>query len=135
VEQYVLDASALLAYFGFEPRHAAPTVARFLSSASDQESRVSMSRVNWGEFYYVVLRERGLQAAEDALRLIDQLPIQVVDPDREITKAAANLKASHGLGYADSFAAALAHNSRAKLVTADRDFSKVAALIEIVWLL
>jgi predicted nucleic acid-binding protein len=137
LEHYVLDASALLVYSGFEPRQAAPTVNRLLASASEPEpkSKLLMSRVNWGEVYYVVWRERGQAAADVVLRRIDDLPIKVVDPDRDTTKLAANLKATHALGYADAFAAALAQRSAAKLVAADRDFDKVAGLIGMVQLL
>jgi predicted nucleic acid-binding protein len=53
----------------------------------------------------------------------------------ETTKMAASLKASFGLGYADSFAAALAQSSAATLVAADHDFDKVEKVVQVVQLL
>jgi predicted nucleic acid-binding protein len=135
LDRYVFDASALLVYFGFQPRHAGPTVARLLDSASEGKSKHLMSSANWGEIYYIIWRERGRKSAEEALHAIDNLPVEVVDADRKITKLAAALKATLGMGYADSFAAALAQNSAAMLVAADRDFDKVKDFIPVLQLL
>jgi predicted nucleic acid-binding protein len=135
LEHYVLDASALLVHFGFDPRHAAPAVESFLDDASDGELKLLMSRVNWGELYYVVWRERGRTAADEVLRLFGELPIEVVNPDEDTTRTAANLKATRGLEYADAFAAAFGQRYTAKLVAADRDFDKVSGLIDVVQLL
>ncbi len=125
----------MLVYFGFEPRHAAPKLDEFLNEALDGKVRLLMSRINWGEFYYIIRRERGQAEAEDALRRIDNLPIEVVDVDREVTKRAAIFKATLAMPYADSFAAALAERTDATVVTADRDFDKVGGLVRLVQLL
>jgi ribonuclease VapC len=48
--------------------------------------------------------------------------------------AAARIKASHAISYADAFAAATAQKHEAVLVTGDPDFKLVENLIDIEWL-
>ncbi|MGB9890127.1 MAG: PIN domain-containing protein [Anaerolineae bacterium] len=55
-------------------------------------------------------------------------------PDRDLTFAAAHVKAYHSISYADAFAAALARKHDATLVTGDPEFQKVEGLIRIEWL-
>ena len=54
--------------------------------------------------------------------------------DRELAEIAASLKAEYDLGLADAFAAALAKNKKAELVTADHEFKSVEKEIKIIWL-
>ncbi len=51
-----------------------------------------------------------------------------------LAEAAAAYKAADQLGLADAFAAALAKNRKADLVTADREFKSVESEIKIIWL-
>jgi predicted nucleic acid-binding protein len=53
------------------------------------------------------------------------MPIAVIGVDRERATRAGTLKQRHGLGYADAFAAELAMERGAWLVTADAEFAKV----------
>ena len=56
------------------------------------------------------------------------LPLHVLDADQPQTAHAAQLKAAHGLPYADCFAAALVGNADV-LVTSDvKDFKKIPGL-------
>jgi len=48
--------------------------------------------------------------------------------------AAARLKARHAISCADAFAAALAQELEAPVVTADREFEQVESLVEVLWL-
>ena len=77
---------------------------------------------------------RGEASANEKLREIAQLPIEIVDADSGLTCVAASLKAEHNLPYADCFAAALAQSRKAPLVTGDKDFSRVESVLKIVWL-
>jgi predicted nucleic acid-binding protein len=54
-----------------------------------------------------------------------QHAVTMIDADASRTIQAATLKHQYKLGYADSFAAALALESRATLVSADASFEKV----------
>lgn len=62
-----------------------------------------------------------------------QLPLEIMDVDLATTKLAAELKAAYKLPYADCFAAALAQQQKATLVTTDRDFARVQKQIDILW--
>jgi len=131
VKRYVLDASAVMAFF--EDRPGAETVEKLLAKAAERQQFLLMSVINWGEVYYSVWRTRGEDAANEKLRELAQLPIEVVDVDMPTTKLAASLKAQHNLPYVDCFAAALAHHHKAILVTVDRDFAQVEKQASILW--
>ena len=53
--------------------------------------------------------------------------------DRLLTKLAAEFRARHGLPYADCFAAGLAHQRKATLATADKDFLVMNRVLRILW--
>jgi predicted nucleic acid-binding protein len=56
---------------------------------------------------------------------LQELPIAVIAVDRARASRSGTLKQKHGLGYADAFAAELAIEQGAWLVTADPEFSKI----------
>ena len=128
----VLDASALMAYLEKEPGHEKVTEA--LSKAVLSEKKLLMTVVNWGEVYYTLVREYGLEEAEKISGLIETFPIELILPDKELAKQAALLKATKKLPYVDSFAAALALTRKAQLVTTDGDFKAVENSISILWI-
>jgi len=124
MRQYVLDANALISFF--EDRHgAAEKVRHLLGEALRHDQPLLMSAVNWGEVFYIAWRHHGQELAYEAETKLLQLPIVVVGVDRERATRAAAMKQKFGLGYADSFAAELAIESGASLVTADPEFRKV----------
>ena len=127
----VLDASALMTFF--EDRRGAQEVEELLTRAADSRLPLLMSVVNWGEAYYSVWRARGEKAANEKANEIAQLPIDIVGVDIELARLAATLKAKHNLPYADCFAAALAQERKAGLVTSDKDFERVGSLVKIIW--
>jgi ribonuclease VapC len=128
VKTYVLDSSALMAFF--EDRPGAEKVEELLAKAADTKHPLLMSVVNWGEVYYSVWRARGEKAASAKLLEIAQLPIEIVGVDMELGKLAASLKAQHNLPYADCFAAALAQTRKAALVASDKDFQRAATALK-----
>ena len=128
MKSYVLDANALITLF--EDRPGAATVEELLRKETQQ---ILMSVINWGEVYYSVWRSRGQAVAEEKIEQIAQLPIQVVDAESTLVKLAAGLKAEYNLPYADCFAAALAGQRNATLVTGDKDFRKVEKNVPILW--
>lgn len=129
---YVLDASALTAYFKKEPGYE--QVQELLTKAASSKQSLLLSAVNWGEVFYVTFRNHGSESAEEISRVIESFPIDVVPVDRTLAKQAALYKASHKMSYADCFAAALAKIRKAILVTGDKDFKKVEDEIKIAWL-
>jgi predicted nucleic acid-binding protein len=90
--------------------------------------------VNWGEVYYITLREAGRERADQVAHLLSTLPIQLVPVDMELAKKAAELKASKKMSYADCFAAALAGLRKAELVTGDKEFNQVKGEVKILWI-
>jgi predicted nucleic acid-binding protein len=90
-----------------------------------------MSAVNWGEVFYTAWRRHGETQARQAEARLQELPIAVISVDRERASRAGALKQKHSLGYADSFAAELAIERGAWLVTADPEFSKVGKALSV----
>ena len=122
--RYVLDANALIGFF--EGRiGASEKVRRLLSEALRQDVPLLMSAVNWGEVFYMEWRYRGEAKAREAEARLLELPIAVIAVDRERASRAGALKQKHNLGYADAYAAELAIDRGAWLVTADPEFAKV----------
>lgn len=128
----VLDAHALMVYLereeGFERVRQA-----FTKSLADHQP-LPMCVVNAGEILYVVRRERGAEMALRTESILHSLPIDLVDVDLALTLEAVRFKAGGGLSYADCFAAALASQLGAPLLTGDREFEAVQAEIDIEWL-
>lgn len=128
--RYVLDANALIAFFEFR-RGAAEKVRHLLGEAARQDLPLLMSAINWGEVFYMEWRYRGENKAREAEANLLEMPITVVAADRERASRAGTLKQKHGLGYADAFAAELAMERGAWLVTADPEFQKVGKVLPI----
>ena len=59
------------------------------------------------------------------------MPIVVITADLDRATRAASLKQKHNLGYADAFAAELAIERGAWLVTADPEFSKLGKALAV----
>jgi len=132
MKSYVFDASALFAFLRDKP--GASRVSRLLEEAMQGRARVLMSAVNYGEVYGLILREFGPEQALNVVHAVTPLPIEVLDATTQRASRAADLKAAHKLHYVDSFAAALAIEHKATLVTSDSDFRKLGHSFPIVWL-
>lgn len=131
MKRVVLDASALMTFF--ENRPGADKVEDLIQLAVAGKRHLMMSAINWGEVYYSTWRARGPAVARKILEDISKLPIEIVDADLDLTRAAAELRADHRLPYTDCFAAALAAHRKASLATADQDFATVEKKIDILW--
>jgi predicted nucleic acid-binding protein len=129
---YVLDASALIAFLQRTP--GAYKVNELLKEALQERAKVLMSAVNYGEVYGKILREHGPEQALMSVQAVGPLPIEILDATPQRACRAADVKAKHKLYYADSFAAALAIEHRASLVTSDSDFRKLGHSLPVVWL-
>ena len=134
VDDFVLDSYALFAYLEAEP--GANRVMELLELARRGKVRLYMCVVNLGEVMYIVERELGIQKAQETLARIDELPIVIVDVDRQLTLSAAHLKMDCPIAYADCFAAALSQAKQATLVTGDPEFNKIKSEcnVKIEWL-
>ncbi len=129
---YVFDASALFAFLRDRP--GAFKVDELLKEARRGRTKLLMSAVNYGEVYGLILREYGTEQALTAVHAVSPLPIEMLDATPQRAFKAADLKVKHKLYYADSFAAALAIEHKATLVTSDSDFRRLGHAFPVVWL-
>jgi predicted nucleic acid-binding protein len=128
----VLDSWAVLAYLDGEP--AAQDVRQVLRTARGRQMVVLLSLIAYGECVYVIEREQGLQRAQRAIGIIDQLPLHVAPADRPLVFEAAHVKARYPLSYADAFSVALAKRTHGRVMTGDPEFKAVEPEIAIHWL-
>ena len=128
----VLDSYALLAFFEKEPGFE--KVESALIEANEKDRNLLMTAVNFGEVYYIVLREYGQRKADEIEKIIQTLPIDMIDVDKNLAKEAARFKALKAISYADCFAAVLAKMNKAELITGDKEFKEVKDKIKVLWI-
>jgi uncharacterized protein len=128
----VLDSWAMLAWLRDEP--PAPRVRDILQQADAGDVQLLMSWINAGEVYYMLSRKHDIKIAEEFLKRLPSLPIRLVLPNEEDIIAAARLKASRRISYADGFAAALAQLAGADLVTGDPELKELADVLRVEWI-
>jgi predicted nucleic acid-binding protein len=128
----VLDSWAILAYLEGEP--AAQEVRQMLRKARKQDISLLFSLINYGECLYLIEREQGLQQAQRAVGIVDQLPLHIVPVDRALVFEAARLKAQHSISFADAFCASVAKRNGARVATGDPEFKSLEPQIQIHWL-
>jgi len=132
MKTYVLDASALFAFLKGRP--GALKVRELVLEAHRGRARLLMSAVIYGEVYGTFLREFGPQPALAAMYAVRPLPVEMCDATPQRSLQAANIKNTYKLYYVDSFAAALAVEHKATLVTSDEDFRRLGHGFPIIWL-
>jgi ribonuclease VapC len=128
----VLDSYALLAFYEDEP--GADFVRNLLLQAEDKDLKLLMSVVNLGEIWYSIARKTSPETADHYIDEIHGMAIDIVDVDWQLTRLAAAFKANGNIAYGDCFAAALAKNYKAELITGDKEFKALEVEISISWL-
>jgi len=128
----VLDSFALIAYFRDEP--GAELVENLLVSAGKKDSPLHMTDVNYAEVKYSIVKKDGAAAWEEAAKILQGLPIDFHSTSRTLADTAADFKARFKISLADAFAAALAKEKKAELLTGDPEFKSLEKEIQIVWL-
>jgi ribonuclease VapC len=132
MKKYVFDSYALLAYC--ENETGADIIADIITRSLEDKAEIFVSVINWGEMYYIALREGGEDRAVNYIQTISKYPIKIIDADKELTLVAAKFKAHHKISYADAFAAGLAEQKKAVLVTGDKEFKQLSEIIKINFL-
>ena len=127
----VLDSWAVMAYLEDEP--SGERIADILADAHEGGIPLLMSVINVGEVWYIVAREVSQADAERCLREIKELGIEIIDADWGITQIAASFKSRCKMSYADCFAAALAKDRKAHVVTGDSEFKQVEPEVQVLW--
>jgi predicted nucleic acid-binding protein len=92
------------------------------------------SVINIGEVYYITMRERGEEKAEEVFSLLKRLPIQIIEADTDLTLKASKLKAKYPVAYSDCFAASLAIEKDASVITGDPEFMKMEEEVKVKWI-
>jgi len=128
----VLDSYSLISFF--EGEAGAEAMIEILRAARDSGRLLLLCVVNWGEIYYITLREAGRERADHVAHLISSLPIEIIPADLVLAKQAAEFKAARKMSYADCFAAALAKLRKAELVTGDKEFKQVEGDVRVLWI-
>jgi predicted nucleic acid-binding protein len=128
----VLDSFALIAYFRDEP--GAETMENLLVSAGKKDNPLLMTDVNHAEVKYCILKKDGAEAWGKAAKVLEGLPIDFHSTTRALADEAADFKARYKLSLADAFAAALAKERKAELVTGDLEFKPLEKEIKVQWL-
>lgn len=128
----VLDSFALIAYFRDEP--GAETVENLLVTAGKKDAPLHMTDVNYAEVKYSIVKQDGAAAWEEAAKILQGLPIDFHPTTRAQADAAGDFKARFKMSLADAFAAALAKEKKAELVTGDPEFKALEKDVKILWL-
>ena len=128
----VLDAHALLAFFRGED--AGVPVRELLHKAATADRPLHMTEVNYAEVEYMLLKKDGAEAWDQAEDVLKSLPLEFHPATRALADIAADFKARFKISLADAFAAALAKEKKAELVTGDPEFKALEKEIKINWL-
>jgi uncharacterized protein len=128
----VLDSFALISFFHQEPGWEA--VRSVFKELAETGEKAILSRINWGEFYYIVKRRVGPAKTLEALALIEQLPIKILSVDDLLISEAAEIKSDYPIAYADAFCVATAKRLNGLILTSDPEFKAVEKLVSVQWI-
>jgi predicted nucleic acid-binding protein len=128
----VLDSWAVIAFLEGEP--AAGKVGNHIADAHENAIPLFISVVNAGEVWYIIARETSVSDADRSITELRHLGIEFIDADWTLAHEAGGFKSKYKMSFADCFAAALAKNKKALLLTGDREFKQVESQITIDWL-
>lgn len=128
----VLDSWALLAYLRGEP--SGERVKELLDKASKKDAPLHMTEVNYAEVKYIATRKDGADVWAEVAAALPALPIEFHAADRALSDLAADFKARNAMSLADAFAAALAKQWKAELVTGDSEFKPLDGEIKVRWI-
>ncbi len=120
--RYVLDTSAVLALRSDEP--GAERVEALLRSGRARRTSILVSFMTRMEMLYRIAADEDLEAATNAVRLVDAAGVQWVSCEPEILQEAARIKAAAGLSVADAWIAATAAVHQAVLVHKDPEMQR-----------
>ena len=130
-DSLVFDSWAIIAFLNNE---APAGKVKLLLAESARRKNGWITNVNLGEVWYMLVRKRSKELANHAIREATEIGLERVDVDWPMVLLAADFKSRHKISYADAFAAALAKQRNAELVTGDPEFRTLESEISIHWL-
>ena len=128
----VLDSFSVLAFFFGEP--GMPVVRDWLHKANRNECKLLLCSINWAEAGYITIRKCGQRKWDFVQQALDELPIEIVDADRDLAAYAIRLKTHGGISLADAFAGALAMREKAVLLTGNPEFRTLESKVTVTWI-
>ena len=131
MEKVILDTDAAIPFIYNEK--GAEKVEKAVTAVISRRGKVYMSAVNYGEFFYAVFKKSGSEIAVKARNLIDMIPIEVVDADKNMALIAGTYKAEKKMSFADCFTAALAKITGAPVLTGDPECKEGEKDIKMMW--
>jgi ribonuclease VapC len=129
MKDYILDANALVRYI--RGTEGSDKVRAILLQCERGLARISMSVINLGEVYYIVMRYLGEPTAEKTVKALRHV-ISFIPVELDQAVEAAKIKEQFKMGYADSFAAALTLSMKGTLISADPVFDKLGKSIKLI---
>ena len=128
----VLDSYALLAFLRGEDGDG--KVRQLLERAGERDQPLHMTEANYAEVKYIIIRKEGRQRWAGIAADLPALPLEFHPITRLLADIAADFKAQHRISLADAFAAALAKEKKAELVTGDPEFKPLEGEVKIRWI-
>lgn len=122
---YILDTSALIAYFSKDPN---------AYQIKDYRKTAQLPFVVLTELYYVTFRKFGKNIAEQTMQKIFGWHLPVLMADEKVSLQAGHLKAEFRLGIADSFIAALTLAIDGTLITKDPDYRVLEPHLKLLYI-
>jgi ribonuclease VapC len=132
VADYVIDTHAILAYLRLES--GADRVLALFHDVQQGTHTCVVSVINLGEVLYILERREGTLGVQAFLATLSSLPITVADATWQRVQAAAHVKATYPVSYADAFAVGLAQENGSTILTGDPEFRAVEHFVRVEWL-
>lgn len=130
--KFVLDTYSVMTYLRRERGHN--IVRQLLAESLDGTHESHISVINLGELFYMQWRKGSQAKAENAVKFVQRVGIRIEAATTNRVLNSARIKAVVSLSYADAFAASLAQELNATLVTGDPEYKPLEKSITILWL-
>jgi predicted nucleic acid-binding protein len=127
----IYDSFAVLKFFQKERGYQ--KVAKLLEEDHKGDSSPLIQIVNFGEIIYRTKKDFGNDAKLRVIRSVVQLGFRIISASDNLVYAAAELKGSYPISYADAFLLATALRENAVIITGDPEFKKVEFLCSVDW--
>lgn len=128
----IYDSFAILKLFQKERHYE--KVAKLLGEDLKSKQSPLLQIINFGEVIYRTKKDFGEEVKIRAIRNVIRLGFRIIPASDNLVYAAAELKGSYSISYADAFLLATALREKATIVTGDPEFKKVESLCRIEWL-
>jgi predicted nucleic acid-binding protein len=123
----LLDSTTILIFYGDDVRGR--LIAEIISDANEQSIPIKISVLSLGEIWYVISKKASKSEADEVVKELNELGIQIVNIDWELIQESKVIKMSHNLTDIDCVTAVIAKRLKADLVTGNQEFLKLGNLI------